>query len=177
MVSSPATILREPMIVTCPSCTSKYRLSDDKIQGRGARITCPTCTHRFVVYRNEEAPDPAPPSSLASAGTVNLNRGVPVTIARQGQVLRAQVPTDPEEEAPTTLMPHGSGLLDGTKRSSMPAADEEDPEYGAVAPSSAAPAAAAARGSAANSRFAQYLVVVVLGTALLVFLISSGFLG
>ena len=176
MVSSPATILRDPMIVTCPSCTSKYRLSDDKIQGRGARITCPTCTHRFVVYRNEEVPDPAP-ASLASVGTVNLNRGVPVKIARQGQVLRAQVPTDPEEEAPTTLMPHGSGLLDGTKRPSMPAADEEDPEYGAVAPSSAAPNAAASRSSAATSRFAQYLVVVVLGTALLVFLISSGFLG
>ena len=177
MVSSTTTILREPMIVTCPSCTAKYRLSDEKIQGRGARITCPTCTHRFVVYRNEEAPAPAPVSSLASSGTVNLSRGVPVTIARQGQVVRAQVPTDPEEEAPTTLMPHGSGLLDGSKRPSMPAADEEDPEYGAVAPSSSAPAQSAARASAASSRFATYLVVTVVGTAILVFLISSGFLG
>jgi hypothetical protein len=59
----------------------------------------------------------------------------------------------------------------------MPAADEEDPEYGAVAPSSSAPAQSAARASAASSRFATYLVVTVVGTAILVFLISSGFLG
>lgn len=46
------------MNVSCPSCRARYRVSDDKIKGRGAKITCPKCTHRFVVYRAEDgAPD------------------------------------------------------------------------------------------------------------------------
>jgi predicted Zn finger-like uncharacterized protein len=42
------------MNVSCPSCRARYRVSDDKIKGRGAKITCPKCAHRFVVYRSED---------------------------------------------------------------------------------------------------------------------------
>ncbi len=38
------------MIVTCPSCSARYKLDDAKITGRGARITCPRCRHVFVVF-------------------------------------------------------------------------------------------------------------------------------
>ncbi len=38
------------MIVTCPSCSARYKLDDSKITGRGARITCPRCRHVFVVF-------------------------------------------------------------------------------------------------------------------------------
>ncbi len=38
------------MIVTCESCSSRYKVDDGKVSGRGARITCPKCKHQFVVY-------------------------------------------------------------------------------------------------------------------------------
>lgn len=54
------------MIVTCPNCSSRYRIDPSKIRGRGAKITCPTCAHKFVVYR-EEAGDGSPPSTATPA--------------------------------------------------------------------------------------------------------------
>ena len=42
------------MVVTCDHCGARYRLPEDRIEGRGARITCPRCRHVFVVYRQEE---------------------------------------------------------------------------------------------------------------------------
>lgn len=38
------------MIVTCPACSSRYKLDESKVTGRGAKITCPKCKHVFVVY-------------------------------------------------------------------------------------------------------------------------------
>lgn len=37
------------MIVTCPSCTARYKVPESKITERGAKITCPNCSHKFVV--------------------------------------------------------------------------------------------------------------------------------
>jgi len=42
------------MVVTCEHCGARYRLDQERIQGRGARITCPRCRHVFVVYQSEE---------------------------------------------------------------------------------------------------------------------------
>ncbi len=41
------------MVITCPSCSERYRLSADKVKGRGAKITCPGCSHLFVVFADE----------------------------------------------------------------------------------------------------------------------------
>jgi predicted Zn finger-like uncharacterized protein len=41
------------MVITCPSCSARYRLNPDKIKGRGAKITCPKCTHIFVVFSDQ----------------------------------------------------------------------------------------------------------------------------
>ena len=43
------------MVITCPSCNERYRLSADKIQGKGAKITCPSCAHLFVVFAENVA--------------------------------------------------------------------------------------------------------------------------
>ena len=43
------------MVITCPSCNERYRLSADKIKGKGAKITCPSCTHLFVVFAEDAA--------------------------------------------------------------------------------------------------------------------------
>jgi predicted Zn finger-like uncharacterized protein len=42
------------MVVTCEHCGARYRLDQERIQGRGARITCPRCRHVFVVYQSAE---------------------------------------------------------------------------------------------------------------------------
>ncbi len=43
------------MVITCPTCSSRYRLSDGRIKGPGAKVTCPRCAHVFVVSRSAEA--------------------------------------------------------------------------------------------------------------------------
>lgn len=41
------------MVITCPSCNERYRLSANKIKGKGAKITCPSCAHLFVVFAED----------------------------------------------------------------------------------------------------------------------------
>jgi predicted Zn finger-like uncharacterized protein len=38
------------VIVTCPSCTSKYRVKDDAVPAGGAELECPSCKTVFVAY-------------------------------------------------------------------------------------------------------------------------------
>lgn len=42
------------MIVTCPSCSARYKLDRSRVSARGAKITCPRCKHVFVVYPSRE---------------------------------------------------------------------------------------------------------------------------
>ncbi len=75
------------MIVTCPACSSRYKLDESKVTGRGAKITCPKCKHVFVVYPGgntgplPDVPKPAAeardPQNLASPMASALTRGAP----------------------------------------------------------------------------------------------------
>ena len=38
------------MIVTCPSCSSKYRVRDEAVPRGGAQLQCPTCQAVFVAH-------------------------------------------------------------------------------------------------------------------------------
>ncbi len=38
------------MIVTCPSCASKYRVRDEAVPAEGAELQCPTCNTHFVAH-------------------------------------------------------------------------------------------------------------------------------
>jgi predicted Zn finger-like uncharacterized protein len=49
------------MIVTCPSCAARYKIDQEKIKARGAKITCPSCSHKFVVYREGDASSSSSP--------------------------------------------------------------------------------------------------------------------
>ncbi len=62
------------MIVTCPSCSARYKLDDSKITGRGARITCPRCRHVFVVF----------PSGAAKARSVEEDTARNQAVATAG---------------------------------------------------------------------------------------------
>jgi len=54
------------VVITCPSCSERYRLSADKVKGRGAKITCPGCSHLFVVFADE--PDDQEKLARSGAG-------------------------------------------------------------------------------------------------------------
>lgn len=143
------------MIISCPACSSRYRVADEKIQGRGARITCPSCAHKFVVYRSD---------GRLVVGDGDRPVGVPVTIARKGELHRGGS-HDEEEEAPTTLMPHGSSVqetgrrsdfrIDGPQRhgETMPTLSPAQAHQAVPAPPSAP--------SAASNRMGTYLIVFV----------------
>lgn len=76
------------MIVTCPACSSRYKLDESKVTARGAKITCPKCKHVFVVYPGGttgplpdalgESPKASRPPNLASSMAAALEHGAPV---------------------------------------------------------------------------------------------------
>ncbi|MSP55535.1 MAG: tetratricopeptide repeat protein [Myxococcales bacterium] len=75
------------MIVTCPACSSRYKLDESKVTARGAKITCPKCKHVFVVYpggttgplpdASGDSPKSSRPPNLASGMAAALEQGVP----------------------------------------------------------------------------------------------------
>lgn len=60
------------MKVTCPQCSTSYRVGDEKVPAGGAQIKCPRCSHLFVVRRPDEpaAPLAAPPPAAPAAAPV-----------------------------------------------------------------------------------------------------------
>lgn len=51
------------MIVTCPSCDTRYRVAPDALADRGGRVRCAACGHGWKVSDEElAAPEPAKPS-------------------------------------------------------------------------------------------------------------------
>ena len=66
------------MIVTCPSCASKYRVRDEAVPPEGAELQCPTCNAHFVAH-----PPKLDPEQLAGV----LEK---VTRARDAAEARAQ---------------------------------------------------------------------------------------
>ncbi len=75
------------MIVTCPACSSRYKLDESKVTARGAKITCPKCKHVFVVYPGGttgplpdvvgDSPRASKPPNLASTMAAALEQGAP----------------------------------------------------------------------------------------------------
>lgn len=52
------------MIVVCSGCSAKFKVADEKVGPRGARLRCSRCGAVFTVRREEPAPEaePAPPA-------------------------------------------------------------------------------------------------------------------
>jgi predicted Zn finger-like uncharacterized protein len=55
------------MIVTCHSCQARFRIPDEKIGPRGAKVRCSKCKNVFVVRHPEIAPGAASAQPLAVA--------------------------------------------------------------------------------------------------------------
>ncbi len=56
------------MKATCPSCSTSYKVADEKVPDAGAQIKCPKCNTVFVVRRpaSVQAPPQAHPEKLAA---------------------------------------------------------------------------------------------------------------
>ncbi len=55
------------MIVVCTSCSAKFRVDDEKVGPRGARLRCSKCRTVFSVQRPLEVPPPEPPGTASQA--------------------------------------------------------------------------------------------------------------
>lgn len=118
------------MIVTCPSCSARYRVPEERIQAKGARITCPSCAHKFVVHRSD---------AKVVIGA-DAPRGLDTHLHRPAEPQRGAY--DDEDEQPTSLLPRGSAFpTDRVRAGAKPGADplagpaaEPHPPSGAVAP-------------------------------------------
>lgn len=76
------------MVISCPECSTRFRVDDSKIPAQGAKIRCARCKHIFAV-----TPAPAPePEPLIAEPLPPAEESLPV----------------PEEPAPTDK-PTGSG--------------------------------------------------------------------
>jgi predicted Zn finger-like uncharacterized protein len=51
------------MIVTCPACAKRYKINEEKLHRKGAKITCLNCSHKFVVVRPESGSVTAGPTT------------------------------------------------------------------------------------------------------------------
>ena len=181
------------MIISCPSCSARYKIDDGKIKGRGAKITCPRCGHKFVVYKEGDEGDAADAEILefdfrAYGVTWMVRKGVGITHefhtlasilealddgkidqrdslsydgrtwvpidtiddlgeyfrevqgkAERGEVRRAEEAPKPppaqeededEADAPTTIMRHGSSLMDDIRRAVNDAQSTPTPAAG-----------------------------------------------
>ncbi len=57
------------MIVTCPSCSSKYRVRDEAVPPEGAELQCPSCSSVFVAH-----PPPRADSDNVAAALDKMTR-------------------------------------------------------------------------------------------------------
>ena len=115
------------MIVVCTGCSAKFRVADEKVGPRGAKLRCSKCQTVFTVQQQVEvpaAPEPAPDPGSFAAGPV---RSTPPPLPR-----RATTTLDARAAFDVDLEPD----LGGSTASTTPA----DP----FAPPAPAPAAAAA---------------------------------
>jgi predicted Zn finger-like uncharacterized protein len=86
--------------VTCPSCASRLRVSDDSL---GKRVKCPRCSGAFPVQREEDSPEaPEPETRVADQPAITARRRRPAEEEPVASVRRSRREENPEgvQEAP-----------------------------------------------------------------------------
>ncbi|MGB9699622.1 MAG: DUF3426 domain-containing protein [Thermodesulfobacteriota bacterium] len=77
------------MIITCPSCLTKFKLAEDRLPAGGAKARCSKCQHIFFI-----SPEPAPPAAPREAEIP----AAPVQISGPGEQ-KIKVRTPPKSSA------------------------------------------------------------------------------
>jgi len=100
------------MIISCPECSTRFRVDDHKIPAQGAKIRCARCKHIFSVV--PPASEIIPPAS----------EPVPVTFAQPAPVLSPSPPANTDDFGFDDL---DTPAHDGTHDDFDPAMFDEDP--------------------------------------------------
>jgi predicted Zn finger-like uncharacterized protein len=139
------------MIVVCTSCSAKFRVADEKVGPRGAKLRCSKCRTVFSVQRPIEVPPPEPPGTASQAlPVVSAPRPAPPPLPRRNTTLDAraafEVDLEPNLGAapapvdPFSARPRAAAALDHADAVADPFAPE--PAGGAPAEDPFAPPAA-----------------------------------
>jgi len=106
------------MIVVCPRCQAKFRVADEKVGPRGAKVRCSRCQNVFLVHlelgsmslEQDAAPPPAPPPEPApprpgfdldlETGTRELGRSPSAPAPADPFAAPAAAPARPQSSAP-----------------------------------------------------------------------------
>ena len=62
------------MIVVCTGCSAKFKVADEKVGPKGAKLKCSRCQAVFTVHREpvvEPTPPPAPQAKAAKPAKAN----------------------------------------------------------------------------------------------------------
>ncbi len=81
------------MIVVCTACSAKFRVADEKVGPRGAKLRCSKCQTVFSVQRPVEVPPPAAPPAAAdpfSSASAPPPRAGPPPLPRRATTLDAR---------------------------------------------------------------------------------------
>src|SRR6266508_3231711 len=133
------------MIVTCNSCQTRFRIPDDRVGPKGARVRCSRCQALFLVRREEPPPlalpEPAPAPAEPQPAAARPAAQDPLDLDLTGDpfALSSRLPPPPPRADPFAVAPGIAAALD-------PFAEKAGPP---PLPASASPFAAAASGSLA----------------------------
>src|SRR5512133_3316405 len=115
------------MIVICTKCQAKFRVADDKIGARGAKVRCSKCQTVFLVR-----PEGAPASAASPGSGVELEPRAPSPPV-ENPFATAPVRWDPAAPSFPPPMPGASGA--GLSSLPEPSADPFAPAPSAPSPS------------------------------------------
>ena len=130
------------MIVICTGCQARFRVADEKVGPRGAKVRCSRCQTVFVVQREAAAPEPPRPEPKIELDLTPGPRGPSPARERRGpSPAGAAVIPFPASQHPTPAPdPFAAAGLDAF--GDLAAADPEDPFARAVGvPAAVVPAA------------------------------------
>ena len=63
------------MILTCPSCDTRYSVDGTKFPSQGRTVRCAKCGHSW--HQDAEAPEPGPASAVDPAAAVAMAADMP----------------------------------------------------------------------------------------------------
>ena len=96
------------MKATCPSCSTSYKVADEKVPEAGAQIKCPKCETLFVVHRPPAPPKPASPPDPA----VEHEQSTPMhALTGESPPPAAPAPSTPAPEAKPAAKARGVSAI------------------------------------------------------------------